>query len=67
MQSMLEGMWNKLEYELKNSKKLTGQLEECSYSRVIHSVLNGRTFKYILGKVGFICFLSPVNFLTAFV
>ena len=26
-----------------------------------------RTFKYHFGEVGFICFLSPINFLTAFV
>ena len=30
IQSLLEGMWNKVDYVLKNSQKLTGQLEEWS-------------------------------------
>ena len=30
MQLLLEGMWDKLEYALKDSKKSAGQLEECS-------------------------------------
>ena len=43
---MLEGMWNKVEHALKDSRKTAGQLEECSDSRGIKIVLNGRTFKY---------------------
>ena len=39
-------MWNKVEYALKDSQKLAGQLEECSYSKGMKNVLNGRTFKY---------------------
>ena len=30
MHSMLEGMWNKVEYDLKDSRNMAGQLEECS-------------------------------------
>ena len=33
MQSLLEGMWNKIEYDLKDSQELAGQLEECSDSK----------------------------------
>ena len=29
MQQVLEGMWNKVEYDLKDSPKMAGQLEEC--------------------------------------
>ena len=46
---------------------MAGQLEDCSDSRVVQSGLNGRTFKYHFGEVGFICFLSPIHFLTDFV
>ena len=46
---MLEVMWNKVEYALKDSRKIAGQLEECSDSKVIQSVLNGQTFKYNFG------------------
>ena len=49
MKSLLEGMRNKVEYALKDSKQLAGQLEECSDSKGIPSVLNGRTFKYHFG------------------
>ena len=49
MQPMIEGMWNKTEYDLKDSRKIAGQLEECSNSKLMKSVLNGRTFKYHLG------------------
>ena len=45
MQSLLEVMWNKVEYALRGSLKLVGQLEKCSNSKVTQSVLNGRTFK----------------------
>ena len=44
---MLEGMWNKVEYAFRDSQKMAGQLEECSYSKLIKSVLNGGTFRYI--------------------
>ena len=69
MQLLLEGMWNKVEYDLKDSRKPAGQLEECSGSKIMQSVFNGRTFKYHLGggRVGCIYFHSPINFLTAFV
>ena len=30
MHYFLEGMWNKVEYNIKDSQKLVGQLEECS-------------------------------------
>ena len=46
MQSFLKVMWNKLEYALKDSRKVAGKLEECSDSKGIQSVLNGMTFKY---------------------
>ena len=32
MQSVLEEMWNKVEYDLKDPRKMAGQLEECSDS-----------------------------------
>ena len=67
MQSVLEGMWNKVDFSLRDSRKMTGQLEECYDSKVMQSVLNGRTFKYHFGEGGFVCFLSPINFLTYFV
>ena len=40
MQSVIEGMWNKVDYSLKDSRKMAGQLEECSDSKVTQSVLN---------------------------
>ena len=46
IQSLLEGMWNKVDYALKDSQKAASQLEECSDSKRMKSVLNGRTFKY---------------------
>ena len=67
MELVLGGMWNKVEYALKDSQKTAGQLEECSYSKGIQSVLSGRTFKYHFGDVGVRCFLSPIEFLTDFV
>ena len=66
MQSVIEGMWNKVEHALKNSRKMAGKLEECSDSKVMKSVFNGMTSNIILEEVGFICFPSPMNFLTAF-
>ena len=50
---MLEGMENKVKYDLKNSRKMTGQLEECSDLKVMQIVFNGRTFKYHLGGCRF--------------
>ena len=67
MQSLLEGMWNKVEYALKDSQKFTGQLEYCSDSKVMQIFLIEIFLNIILGEVGFICFLNPINFLTAFV
>ena len=49
MQLVLEGIWDKVEYNLKDSQELAGQLEECSDSRVMKSLLNRRTFKYHFG------------------
>ena len=43
MQLLLEGMWDKVEYALKDSKKSAGQLEERSDSKVMQSLFNGRT------------------------
>ena len=50
---MLEGMGNKVEYDLKNSRKMIGQLEECSDLKVMQIVLNGRAFKYHFGGYRF--------------
>ena len=49
IQSLLGGVWNKVEYALKDSQNLAGQLEECYYSKGIKSFLNGITLKYHLG------------------
>ena len=46
MQSVPKIMWNKVEYALNDSQKAAGRLEECSDSKVMQSLLNGRTFKY---------------------
>ena len=46
MQSFPERMWNKVEYDLKDSQKAAGQLEDCPYSKGMKCVLNGRTFEY---------------------
>ena len=53
MQSLLEGMWNKVKCDLKDSQKVAGQLEDYSDSKVIQSVFNGSTFKYNFGGGGF--------------
>ena len=45
---------------------MAGQLEECSDSKVMKIVMNGRIFKYHFEEVGSIYFLSPVSFLKAF-
>ena len=34
IQSVLEGMWNKVDYDLRDSQKNSGQLEECSDSKI---------------------------------
>ena len=49
MQLLLEGMWDKLEYALKDSKKSAGQLEECSDSKVMQSLFNGSNLNTIFG------------------
>ena len=49
MQSLPEVMWNKVEHTLKDSQKPVGQLEECSDSKVMQSLLNVRTFQYHFG------------------
>ena len=49
MQLFFEGMWDKVEYALKDSKKSAGQLEECSDSKVTQSVFNGRNLNTIFG------------------
>ena len=66
MQSEIEGMWNVLEYALKDSRKMTGQLEEWSDSKVLQIELNVRTLFFFKGGIGFICFLNLIKFLTAF-
>ena len=47
---LLEGMWYKVDYTLKDSPKLACQLEDCSDSKVIQSIFNERTFKYHSGE-----------------
>ena len=42
-------MCNKVEYALKDSRKISSQLEKCSDSKLMQSVLSGRTFKYHFG------------------
>ena len=64
---MLERMWYKVEYALKDSPKMADQLENCYDSKGVQSGLNGRNLDIILGEVGCICFFSPIHFLTAFV
>ena len=49
MNLMLEVIWNKVEYALKDSRKMEGQVEECSDSKGMKIVLIVRTFKYIFG------------------
>ena len=46
MQSLLEGMCNKAEYGLKDSRKAAGQLKEFSNSKVMLNVLNRSNFIY---------------------
>ena len=42
-------MWNKVDYTLKDSPKSACQLEDCSDTKVMQSILNERTFKYHYG------------------
>ena len=49
MQSLLEGMWNKVEYALKYPRKVAGQPEECSDSKVMQFFFNGSNFNYHFG------------------
>ena len=67
MQSVHEGMWNKVEYSLMDSQKMTCQLEDYSNSKGMQSVLNGTTFKYNFGGGRFhMLRQSSINFRTAF-
>ena len=50
MQSLLEGMCNKAEYGLKDSRKAAGQLKEFSNSKVMLNVLNRSNSLYQYGK-----------------
>ena len=49
MQLLLEEMWDKVEYALKDSKKSAGQLEECSDSKVMPGLFNGGNLNTIFG------------------
>ena len=49
MQLLLEGMWDKVEYSLKDSKKSAGQLEEYSDSKLIQIPFNRSTLNTIFG------------------
>ena len=49
MQLLLEGMWDKVQYALKDPKKSAGQLEECYDSKAMQSVFNGRNLNTIFG------------------
>ena len=41
-------MWNKIEYDLRDSQEAAGQSEEFYDSKGIQSMLNGKNFKYHL-------------------
>ena len=62
MQSVPKIMWNKVEYALKDSRKMACQLEECSDSKGVKSGLNGRTFKYDFGGDRFHMLPKSYNF-----
>ena len=49
MRSVIDGMLNKVEYALKNSRNMIVHLEEYSASKVLQSGLNVRTFKILFG------------------
>ena len=67
MQSVLEGIWNKLKYDFKDSQKMACRLEYFSDSKGMQSMFIVRYFKYHFGGVCFIYFLGAMKFLTAFV
>ena len=67
IQLLLEVIWNKVENDLNYSRKDSGKLEECFDSKLIQSVLSGKSFSYHLGELVFIWFLSPIDFFTNFV
>ena len=46
IQLVFERICNKSEYDMKDLRKMAGQLEEFSDSKVVQSVLNVRDFKY---------------------
>ena len=49
IQLLLEVTWNNIGYDLKYKRIAAGQLEECSDSKVMQSLLNVRTFQYHFG------------------
>ena len=59
-------MWIAVEYALKDSQKMAGQLEECSDSKGVQSGLNGRTFKCHFGGGMFHMLSQFYTFLTSF-
>ena len=67
VQSLLEEMWNEVEYALKGLRKSAGQLEDCSDSKGMQSVLNGSTLNIFWGRQ--VSYASSVlqNLLTTFV
>ena len=62
MQLVLEVMGDKVDYALKDSLKMAGQLEDFSDSKVIQILLNGRTFKYTFGGGRFHMLPQSYNF-----
>ena len=62
MHSLLEGVCNKVDYDLKDSLKAVGRLEECYDSKGIKIVLNGSTFKYNFWVVRFHMIPQSYNF-----
>ena len=46
-------MWNKVEYDWKDSQNVAGHLEECYDSKEMQSVLNWMTFECYFGGVKF--------------
>ena len=62
MHSLLDLLWTKVECALKDSRKYPGQLEECSYSKGMKSLFNGRDFKYHFGGGRFHMLPHPYKF-----
>ena len=54
IQLLLEVIWNKVDNDLNYSRKDSGKLEECFDSKLIQSVLSGKSFSYHLGELVFI-------------